>query len=145
MGVVLMLFLLAWVRLAFLIFALFFGLQPPSWQHLIETIFFTADGLPFLIVGTAAGGVLALAVYAIGAVSIPLLLDRNVGIMTAIATSFMAVLHNWRVMLGWGALIVLFTGAGLATLFIGLVVTMPLIGHASWHAYRDLVEPDGGV
>lgn len=50
-----------------------------------------------------------------------------------------AVARNWRVMIGWGALIVLFTAAGLVTFYVGLAVTMPLIGYASWHAYRDLV------
>lgn len=141
MGLGLMLFLLAWIRLAFLIFALFFGPRPPSWEHLITTLLFTTDGIPFLIVGICVGGVLAAVVFAISAVAIPALLDRDIGMLTAVATSVSAVLTNWRVMIGWGALIVLFTAAGLATFFVGLAVTLPLIGHASWHAYRDLVAP----
>jgi len=62
-----------------------------------------------------------------------------VGTAQAIATSVAVSFANWRVLFGWGALIVLFTGAGLVTGCLGLIVTMPLIGHASWHAYRDLV------
>ena len=139
MGLVLMLFMLAWIRLAFLIFALFFGPAPPSLEHLITTLLFTTDGIPFLIVGTAVGGVLAAVVFAMSAIALPLLLDRDVGVLAAVATSVAAVLKNWRVMIGWGALIVLFTAAGLVTFYIGLAVTLPLIGHASWHAYRDLV------
>ena len=72
MGLVLMLFLLAWITLAFLIFALFFGARPPSWEHLVTTLLFlSTDGIPFLIVGIAVGGVLAVVVFAMTAVAIP--------------------------------------------------------------------------
>jgi len=142
MGLVLMMFLLAWIRIAFLIFALFFGGQPPSWEFLVSTLFFTTEGIPFLIAGTVVGGLLAAVAFAISAVALPLLLDRDVGALSAMVTSIAAVVRNWRVLIGWGALIVLFTGAGLVTFYIGLAVTLPLIGHASWHAYRDLVGTD---
>ena len=142
MGLVLMLFLLAWIWLAFLIFALFFGPAPPSWEHLVTTLLFSTDGIPFLIVGIAVGGVLAAFVFAMTAVAIPALLDRDIGVLSAILTSFAAVLRNWRLMIGWGALIVVFTAAGLVTFYLGLAVTLPLVGHASWHAYRGLVPPE---
>jgi uncharacterized membrane protein len=138
-GLVLMLLFLVWIRLAFLIFALFFGPQPASWPLFIEAVFFSASGIPFLVVGTGVGAVLAAAAFAISAVSIPLLLDRDVGAFTAVATSIAAVALNWRVMAGWAALIALFGAAGIATFYLGLAVTLPLIGHATWHAYRDLV------
>jgi uncharacterized membrane protein len=139
MGLVLMFFFLVWIRIAFLIFALYFGPQPPNWDMMIDAIFFSAAGIPFLVVGTAVGGALAAIAFALSAVSIPLILDRDVGAFAALATSVSAVATNWRVMAGWAALIALFGAAGLATFFIGLAVTLPLIGHASWHAYRDLV------
>jgi uncharacterized membrane protein len=142
MGLLLMLFLLAWIWLAFLIFALFFGPAPPSWEHLVTTLLFTTDGIPFLIVGLAVGGVLATFVFSMTAVAIPALLDRDVGVLSAMLTSFAAVLRNWRLMIGWGALIVVFTAAGLVTFYLGLAVTLPLVGHASWHAYRGLVPPE---
>ncbi len=142
MGLVLMLFLLAWIWLAFLIFALFFGPAPPSWEHLVTTLLFSTDGIPFLIVGIAIGGVLAAFVFAMTAVAIPALLDRDIGVLSAMFTSFAAVLKNWRIMIGWGALIVVFTAAGLVTFYIGLAIALPLIGHASWHAYRGLVPPE---
>jgi uncharacterized membrane protein len=142
MGLILMMFLLVWIRIAFLIFALFFGGQPASWEFLIITLFFTTDGIPFLIAGTAVGGLLAAVAFAISAVALPLLLDRDVGVLRAMVTSVAAVTRNWRVLIGWGALIVLFTAAGLVTAYIGLAVTLPLVGYASWHAYRDLVGTD---
>lgn len=139
MGLVLMLFMLVWIRLAMLIFALFFSGTPASWEALINILFFSLDGIPFLAVGTAVGGVLAVLAFAISAISLPLLLDRDIGVIGAIGLSFEATHRNWRVMIGWAGLIALFTAGGLATAYVGLIVTLPLIGHASWHAYRDLV------
>lgn len=143
MGLVLMLFFLAWIRLATLIYALFFGSQAFELGAVVEQLFLTVDGLVFLIFGTALGAVLAALVFAISAVSIPMLLDRNVDVISAIATSVVAVRENPIAMAVWAVLIVLFIGAGLVTGFIGLILTMPLIGHASWHAYRDLVAAPG--
>lgn len=139
MGLVMVLFQLAWIRLAALIFALFFGSVPGSWDRFIEALVFSTDGIPFLVVGTFLGGILAVLSFAISVTAFPMLLDRDVGAAAAIATSVHATMKNWRVLIGWAALIVLFTAAGLVTGCIGLAITMPLIGHASWHAYRDLV------
>ena len=145
-GMALLLLMFTWARLAAMIFFLYFGLQPPSFENLIVATFLEADTLPFLIVGTLVGGVLALLTYSISVVSIPLLLDRpQANVIDAIATSFRTVQANFLPMLFWAALIVVFTAAGLVTLFLGLIVTLPLIGHATWHAYRDLVSfPDAG-
>ncbi len=140
-GVALLLLMFAWARLAAMIFFLYFGLQPPSFENLIVATFLQADTLPFLVVGTLIGGVLALLTFSISVVSIPLLLDRpQANVIDAIATSFRTVQTNFLPMLFWGALIVVFTAAGLVTLYLGLIVTLPLIGHATWHAYRDLVS-----
>ena len=77
------------------------------------------------------------------AVSIPLLLDRSeANVVTAIVTSFRAVSENPGAMLLWAALIVVFVGFGLVTFYLGLVATLPLIGFASWHVYRDVVDRD---
>lgn len=142
MGLVMVLFQMVWIRIALLLFALFFGPQTASWDRFITALFFSTDGIPFLVVGTITGGVLAALSFAISVTSFPMLLDRDVGTAAAIATSVQATVKNWRVMVGWAALIVLFTAAGLVTLCLGLAVTMPLIGHASWHAYRDLVADE---
>ena len=139
MGIALMLFMFAWLRLAALIFMLFFGLEPPSLDQLVQQTLLSPEALPFLIIGGLVGAVLALVSFAISVISIPLLLDRpEVNVFTAITTSIQAVKTNPMPMLFWGALIVLFVGAGLATFLLGLIITLPLIGHASWHAYQDL-------
>jgi len=141
MGVVLLVIHIAWMRLAFLIFMLFFSGQPPRPETaaLIE-VFFSPSSVPFLVVGTAIGAVLAVIVFALTAVSIPLLLDRpDANVITAMATSVEAVRQNPGPMLLWAWLIVLFVGAGMLIGFVGLIVTLPLIGHATWAAYRDTV------
>lgn len=139
MGLLLMLFMLVWVRLATLIFALFFSGTPASWEAMIRILFFSPDGIPFLAAGTLVGGLLAAFAFAISAISLPALLDRDIGAIEAIALSLEATFRNWRVMIGWAGLIALFTAGGLVTAYLGLIVTLPLIGYASWHAYRDLV------
>lgn len=138
-GLVLMLATLAWIRVAFLIFALFFSSEPPAFDQLVDRIFFSAETIPFLLTGTALGAVIATAVFSIAVISIPMLLDRETDVFTAMATSIAVVRENPRAMAVWAFLIVLFTAAGMVTAFLGLALALPLIGHASWHAYRDLV------
>jgi uncharacterized membrane protein len=93
-----------------------------------------------VIAFVGVGGLLALAVYALGVVTAPLLLDRDVDVVTAAVTSLRCCLRNPGAALLWAALIAALTALGFATLMLGLVVIFPWLGHASWHAYRDLVE-----
>jgi uncharacterized membrane protein len=72
-------------------------------------------------------------------VSVPLLMERDLDFATAVFTSVQAVLRNPKPMLLWAWLVVLLTAIGLATCFLGLIVTFPLVGHATWHAYRETV------
>lgn len=139
MGLLLTLFFMAWVRIATLIFALFFGFGFPTWEQVVPTLLLTPQGLIFLIIGTAIGAVLAFTVFAVSVVSVPMLMDRNVDVLTAVITSLQCVRGNLGPMLLWGWLIALITAFGIGTLFLGLIVTFPLIGHATWHAYRDLI------
>ena len=102
------------------------------------------QNLDFLVIGTLTGAVLCVAAFAISVVSLPMLLDHpDSNVITAIITSLMVVKANFWVMALWAWLIAMFVAAGLATLYIGLIVTLPLIGHASWHAYKDLVGWEG--
>jgi len=140
MGLVLTLFLLAWIRVAMLIFALFFGDSEFEGVDFIQTVFFQPHSLPFVATGTLIGAILAAVVFTVSAISLPMLLDRDVGVPTAVAASFQAVNKNPQAMALWAALIAGFTAFGLATLFVGLAVCLPLVGHASWHAYRDLTS-----
>jgi uncharacterized membrane protein len=144
MAFILLLVLLTWMRIAAVIFMLYWGLEPPSLEDLVVNTFLRPESLPFLVFGTAVGALFAGLVFAISAVSLPMLLDRPVDVMTAIVTSVRAVIANPKPMLLWAALIVGFAGAGLITLYLGLIVTVPLIGYATWHAYKDIIPLSGG-
>lgn len=86
------------------------------------------------------GGLMAAPIFGSSVIAMPLLLDRRVNVLQAVLASWQAVLTNPLPLALWATLIMLLTLLGLATLLIGLVVTIPLLGHASWHAYRDLVD-----
>jgi uncharacterized membrane protein len=142
LGLMLLLLHLAWIRVATLLFALFFhdvSVPIDDPLTLMLSLLLSGTSLPFLITGTVIGAGLAAIAFAISAVSVPMLLDRDVDAVSAILTSIEAVRQNWKPMALWAVLIAFFTLAGLATFCLGLAVTMPLIGHATWHAYRDLV------
>ena len=140
LGVSLMIVLLIWMRLATLLFALFLGtLEFPPLSEMVPTLLFTANGLSLLIVGSLAGAGLAFIVFAVSVISVPLLMEREMDFITAIVTSIRAVRRNPKPMLLWAWLVALLTACGLVTLFVGLIVTFPLVGHATWHAYRDTV------
>ena len=143
MGMALLLLMIFWSRMAAILFFLYFGLEPPDFSNLFVATFLSASSWPFLVIGTTIGAGFAFFAFAISVVSIPLLLDRQeANIIEAIATSVRAVQANFLPLVFWGGLIVVFTLAGLITLYLGLIVTLPLIGHASWHAYRDIVAHD---
>ncbi len=140
-AVLLALSLLFWLRLAFLLFALFMGTRAaPPIDSLMSELLFTTEGLALLVVGTLVGAVLAAGVFALSVVSLPLVLDREIDAVSAILLSLAAVRRNWKPLLLWGWLIVTITAVGLATFYVGLIVAFPLLGHASWHAYRALVD-----
>ena len=141
LGVVLALALLAWMRIASLLFALFFGtLDFPPLAQILPLLFFSWEGLGLLIVGTIVGGMIAAAVFAVSVVSVPLLMMRDIDAITAMIISLRVVRRNWRVLALWAWLIAVLTGFGLIPGFLGLAVTFPLVGHATWHAFGDLIE-----
>jgi uncharacterized membrane protein len=140
MGVVLVLFFFIWILLALVLFAATYHKPPPPLERFLIDVVFSLDGLPFIALGTLVGALLATAVFAVSAVSLPLLLDRDdVDVVTAMTISIAAVRRNWQVMFGWAAMIALITFVGLATFLLGLAVALPLVGHATWHAYRDII------
>ena len=96
--------------------------------------------LQYLAVGSAIGAVFATIVFCASVVSLPMMLDRGTDAVTGGLTSVNAVLNNKRVMLFWATLIAGLVLVGFATAYIGLAVVLPLIGHASWHAYRETVK-----
>jgi uncharacterized membrane protein len=140
-GAILTFAYLVWVQIAFLLFMLFLDTNPlPPPSQFLPTLLFTPRGLGLLVTGTIVGGMLALLVFAISAISVPLLLTRRMDAVTAINASLSAVRRNPKPMLLWAGLIAGFMALGIATLCIGLVMIFPLIGHATWHAFRDLVR-----
>lgn len=139
-GLTLMLVLLLWVMIAMYIFAIFYQGAPPNLAAFFSSLMTSPQAPLFLLVGTLAGGVLAATVFAISAVSLPMVIDREVSAVYAMATSVLAVRRNWKVMIGWAAMIVLITVVGMATFFVGLAIALPLVGHATWHAYKAMVE-----
>jgi uncharacterized membrane protein len=145
-GIMIGIVLIIWVRASAVLFGTFLLSDTPSVDTNTASIFFSGDGLRFLLVFALIGAILAGVVFTISVVSIPMLLDRQVDFIIAVETSIAAVRANPGPMILWAALIVLFTGVGLVpipylNIAPGLLVTMPLIGHATWHAYRDVVEP----
>jgi uncharacterized membrane protein len=133
---------LVWLRISELLFALTFpaGATLES-QGMLKAAFFTADGLLFLVLFALIGFVFAALAFAGGAFALSMLIDRPVGAAEAIATSFAAVAANPRAMAVWAAILVALTAAGMALAFIGLVVALPVAGHAAWHAYRAVIRP----
>lgn len=140
MGVVLLLIHLAWLRVALLLYPLFFHGRGHSAETFLPELLGTATGLALLATGSIIGAAFAVAAFAIAAVSIPMLVDREVSAIDAVLTSLAVVRAHPRTMLLWGMLIVLFTALGIATFFLGLAVAAPVIAHATWHAYRDTVR-----
>lgn len=140
-SLVLIVVFLVWARASLVIFALFYTGEMPSIDHFMAQIL-RLDNLEFLAVYAAAGFVFASLVFAFSVVSIPMMLDRNQDAITAMIGSFIALVRNLPAMVLWAALIVSLVAIGFATVYVGLVVTVPLVGHATWHAYRDLVSRD---
>ena len=139
MGVVLMMSMLVWMLVANLVFALFYSNVTPTLEAFIPTVFLSGESPLFLAAGILSGGIVAAAIFCITVVSVPMLTARDTGVLTAIVASFRAVRKNPLPMLLWASLIVMFGIIGIFTFYIGLLVSMPLLGYASWHAYRDLI------
>ena len=98
------------------------------------------DLLLFLGIGSAVGSAFALIIFSTSAFSLPMIMDCKVDVVTAVVTSVNAVLRNKKVMLLWAGFIVFALGLGFMTAFIGLAVLLPLIGHATWHAYQETID-----
>jgi len=144
MGLALMLVFLVWVQLALIIFALFFGSRPPALGEFTSQILAAPQGLPFLLTGSVVGLALAALAFSLSVVAMPMVLDRDVSAMTAMRASLRAVWVNRLEMVGWAATLAVLSLAGMALLFVGLAVTLPVAAHASWHAYRDMVARERG-
>jgi uncharacterized membrane protein len=140
-GLMLAVVLILWERTAAIIFAAFYRGEPLHVSNLLTSLVLSGAHVPLLIALGVAGAVIAAVVFALSVVTAPLLLDRPVDVITAAITSVQCCLRNPLTMLLWAILIAGITWIGLVTFMLGLVVAFPWIAHASWHAYRGLVEP----
>jgi uncharacterized membrane protein len=138
-GVLTVVFLI-WARASMVIFAMFYTQEMPSLDGFLSQVL-ALENIDFLLVYVAVGAGFALFVFALSVVSIPLMLDRNQDAITSMLASLRALMLNPLPLLVWAALIVTLTLIGFLSFHIGLVVMMPVVGHATWHAYRELVEP----
>jgi uncharacterized membrane protein len=141
-ALILTLSLAVWIRVSVVVVALFFPDGTPSVAGFVAELGRSPDAWFFLAAYAAAGAGLALFAFAVSAVSLPMLLDRDdMDAISAMIVSFNVLRRNSVPMLVWGAIIAAMAAAGFATYFAGLVVTLPIIGHGAWHAYRESVEP----
>ena len=134
--------MMIWLYQVRLLLALFLGFQSfSSFGGFLTVIATTPEGLMFLAVGNVVGAVLATVLFSLTVVSFPLLLDREVDFITAMITSVRAVAQNPVPMLGFAACVVVLSVVAMLPLFLGLVIIMPVLGHATWHLYRRVVAP----
>ncbi|MBL8484057.1 MAG: DUF2189 domain-containing protein [Rhodocyclaceae bacterium] len=145
--------MLAWTVVALMLFNAFYGNQSPSLGELFNDVVTLRDPV-FVFSYGFAGGLFAALVFSLSVVSIPMMLDRNCNVFYAMRASVVSTIQNLPAMILWAGMIVAFTSVGLFSFYVGLmlgipllghagmILAMPVIGHASWHAYRDIVAPE---
>jgi uncharacterized membrane protein len=135
-----------WMYQVRLLIALLLGLNASfsSLREFITVVLTTNEGLLFLAIGNAVGAALSLILFSLTVVSFPLLLDRDIDFVTAMITSVRAVVTSPLPMIGWAALIVILLAVSAMPYFLGLVVTLPVLGHTTWHLYRRIIAPVPG-
>lgn len=139
-GAFLAITLVGWERISAIMFALFYRGEVSNTMNFLSGILASGANLYFLLAYVIVGAVLAIVVFALSAISIPMLMDRDADAFTAAMTSLRAVRLNFDTMVLWAVLIVALIGIGFASMMIGMVILLPLVGHATWHAYRDLIR-----
>ncbi len=131
-AVILSVVFLIWARSASMIHIFFPSESNADWTQFIV----------FLSVGTFVGAIFSAIIFTFSAFSLPMIMDRKVDVITAVISSINAVLRNKLVMFLWAIIIVAIVLIGFATAFLGFIVLMPLIGHATWHAYQETINAD---
>jgi len=143
LGLVLLAIFLLWLAAAWAIYHATLGPEPPaSVGSFVRDVFTTGAGWTLIIVGNLVGFLFAVLVLTISVISFPLLLDRDVGLYTAVATSILAVVTNPVPMAVWGLIVAGGLVLGSLPALLGLIFVMPVLGHATWHLYRKVVPAD---
>jgi uncharacterized membrane protein len=141
LGLILLAIFLLWLTAAAAIYNATLGPEPPAAMGaFIREVLSTDAGWVMIVAGCGVGFLFALLVLAISVVSFPLLLDRDVGLYTAIATSVRTVVANPVPMAAWGLIVAGGLVLGSIPILLGLIIVMPVLGHATWHLYRRVVE-----
>jgi uncharacterized membrane protein len=143
MAFVTLFFFIIWMYQVRLLIALLLGLNASfsSMHEFLNVILTTREGLLFLVIGNLDGAALSLVLFSLTVVSFPLLLEREVDFVTAMVTSVRAVVMSPLPMIGWALTIVMLLVVSALPYFLGLLVTLPVLGHATWHLYRRIVVP----
>lgn len=142
-GTLLFAMFVAWIMTAQAVYTAAFGYETAAnIPDFFTRVFTTSQGWWLIVVGCGVGFLFALAALCISVVSFPLMLDRHAGAGEAIATSIRAVLRNPVPMAAWGLIVAVLLVAGSLPFFLGLAVVIPLLGHATWHLYREVIVPD---
>ncbi|MCB9993061.1 MAG: DUF2189 domain-containing protein [Hyphomicrobiaceae bacterium] len=133
-----------WIYLVRILLALFMGFNTPSTlEGFLNVVLSTSEGLTFLAVGTLVGAVLALFLFSITVVAMPLLLDTELDFVTAMITSVRSVTRNPAPMLFWGLVVTILSVLAMVPAFLGLLVILPVLGHATWHLYQAITIKQG--
>lgn len=133
--------LLMWMYQVRVLLALFLGSQSfVTIEQFLTVLVTTEDGLTFLAVGHLFGAVDSLILFSLTVVSFPLLLDQDRDFITAMITSVRTVLESPPVMIAWAFVIVVLLALAMLPAFLGLLVVLPVLGHATWHLYRRLIS-----
>ncbi|HEX6441408.1 MAG TPA: DUF2189 domain-containing protein [Stellaceae bacterium] len=141
LAVVLLAIYLLWLAVANVIYDLTLGPEPPvSIAAFAHDVFATSRGWAMIVIGIGVGFLFALLVLATSVVSFPLLIDRDVDVDTAVRTSVRAFLVNPVTIAAWGLIVAAGLVIGSLPAFLGLIVIMPVLGHATWHLYRRVVD-----
>jgi uncharacterized membrane protein len=139
-GVILAICAAVWFGISALLLGTVFHIGAPDISETLYRGFLDVTNRPQVLAYIVVGGVLATAVFAVSVVSIPLIIDRHASAGQAMRASVSAVLHNIPAMIVWSGLILVLTIIGYATLLIGLLYIAPLLGHATWHAYKGMIR-----
>jgi uncharacterized membrane protein len=139
LGLVLAAIFVAWLYAANLMYLQIFGSEPGSPKDFFEQVTTTSQGVKLIFAGNSLGFVFAVVVLVISVVSFPMLVDRDVGVATAVRTSVRAALENPIPIALWGLIVAVGLLLGAVPLLIGLAIVLPILGHATWHLYRMLV------
>lgn len=131
-AVILTVVFLVWARAASMIHIFFPSESNADWSQFVV----------FLTVGTLVGSIFSAIIFCFSVFSLPMIMDRKVDVITSVVTSINAVLRNRAVLFLWACIIVLIVAVGFVTAFIGFIVLMPLVGHATWHAYQETINSD---